>query len=90
MAGVATLSNGAIRVWCVVGILERISRQRYRRRIHNTHHLVGAIVLVIRLADLAIQACPNLSSHTNAVSNLDRRDFVTNLDDLSDDFVTNT
>lgn len=49
---------------------------------------MGAVVLVVRLAVFALQAGPNLSTDTNAVSNLHRGDLVTDLDSLADDLVS--
>ena len=49
--------------------------------------LVRAVVLVIRLADLALQAGPDLCTNTNAVANLDGSDLVADLDGVANDFV---
>lgn len=50
--------------------------------------MVRAVVLVVRLAVFALQAGPDLSTHANAVSNLNGRDLVADLDGLADDFVS--
>ena len=47
-----------------------------------------AVILVVRLAELALQACLNLSADTNTVSNLDRRHLGADLDSLANNFVT--
>lgn len=47
-----------------------------------------AVVLVVSLAELALQAGPDLSSNTNTVSNLDGCHLIADLDSLADDFVT--
>ena len=46
-----------------------------------------AVVLVVRLADFALQASPDLSTDTNAVSNFDGGNLVADFDGLADDFV---
>jgi len=46
-----------------------------------------AVVLVVRLADLALQASPDLGTHANTVPNLDRSYFVTDLDRLAHNLV---
>jgi hypothetical protein len=48
-----------------------------------------AVVLVIALALLALQARPDLSSNTHAVSDLDAGDLVTDLDSVANDLVAN-
>lgn len=48
---------------------------------------MGAVILLVRLAELTLQACLNLCTHTNAVTNLDGRHLVADLDGLADDFV---
>ena len=48
-----------------------------------------AVVLVVRLAKLALQTGTDLSANTNAVSNLDGCHLVTDLDSLADNFMTN-
>ena len=48
------------------------------------------VVLIIRLAKLALQAGADLGSHSNAVSNLDRGHFVADFDGLANDFMTDT
>lgn len=53
-------------------------------------NLVWAVVLVIGLALWALQARPDLSSDTDTISHLDSGDLVSNLDGLSNDFVTST
>lgn len=45
------------------------------------------IVLVVRLAYFALQTRPDLSSHSDAVSDFAERDFRTRFDDFADDFV---
>lgn len=52
-------------------------------------NLFGAIILIVRLAHLAVQACPNLGTHPNTISNLNRRHFIAHFDCLADDFVAN-
>ena len=49
-----------------------------------------AIILIVRLADLALQASSNLSTDTNTVPNLNCRHFVAHLDCLANDLVTDT
>ena len=50
-------------------------------------NLMRAIILVIRLADLAFEARPNLGSNAYTIANFDRRHLVANLDGFADDFV---
>ena len=47
-----------------------------------------AVVLVVRLAILALQAGPDLSTDAHAVSDLDSGDFVADLDCLADNFMS--
>ena len=47
-----------------------------------------AIVLLVCLAELALQACLDLSAHTDTISNFDTSHFVANLDGLAYDLVT--
>ena len=49
---------------------------------------MGAIILLIRLAKLALKTRSNLSSYTDAISDLDGRDFVTDFDGFTDDLVS--
>jgi hypothetical protein len=51
--------------------------------------LVGAVVLHVVLAVVACEIGTDLSSNTNAVSNLDLGDLAANLDGLADDLVSN-
>lgn len=48
---------------------------------------MGAVILLVGLAELALQTCLNLCTHTNAVSNLDGRHLVADLDGFANDFV---
>ena len=48
------------------------------------------VVLVVRLAKLALQTGTDLSTNTNTVSNLDGCHLVADFDSLADDFVTDT
>ena len=48
-----------------------------------------AVVLLIRLAKLALQARPDLSADTNAVPDLDGAHSVTDLNGLANDFMAN-
>lgn len=50
-------------------------------------NLVGAVVLVIRLAVLALQAGPDLSTDADPVAYFDFGDFIADLDGFADDFV---
>lgn len=50
-------------------------------------NLVRAVVLVIRLAVLALQAGPDLSADADAIAYFDGGDFVADLDGFTDDFV---
>ena len=47
------------------------------------------VVLIIRLAKLALQAGADLSTNSNAVSDLDSGHLVANFDGLANDFMTN-
>ena len=47
-----------------------------------------AVVLVVSLAELALQAGPDLRSNTNTVSDLDGCHLLADLDSLTNDFVT--
>ena len=58
-----------------------------RRDLHT--NLFGAIILIVRLAHLAVQACPNLGTHANTITNLNRRHFIAHFDCLADNFVAN-
>ena len=46
-----------------------------------------AVVLIVRFADLALQACPNLCADANTISDLDGCHLVANLDGMPDDLV---
>lgn len=48
-----------------------------------------AVILIVRLADPALQASLNLSTDTNAIANLHSRHLVANFDSLSYDLMTN-
>lgn len=52
--------------------------------------LVGAVVLVVRLAGLAFETGPDLSTDTDAIADLYRFDPVTDFDGFTDDLVANT
>ena len=47
-----------------------------------------AIVFIVRLANLAVQTSPDLSTDTHAIAHLDSRYLVSNLDCFSDNLVT--
>lgn len=47
-----------------------------------------AVVLIVGLAELALQAGLDLSADTNTVSNLDGRHLVTDFDRLANDLMT--
>ena len=47
------------------------------------------VVLVIRLAKLALQAGANLGTNSNAISNFDGGHLVADFDSLANDFMTN-
>lgn len=47
-----------------------------------------AIIFIVRLANLALQTSPNLGSDSNAVSNIDRRNFVADFDCLANDLMS--
>lgn len=51
---------------------------------------MGAVILVVGLAYLTLQASPNLSSDANTVSNLDSSHFIADFDGLPDDFMAHT
>lgn len=65
---------------------ERYTISSRRDRLTN---LFGAIVLIVRLAHLAVQACPDLCTHPNTISNLDSRHLIAHFDCLADNLVTN-
>lgn len=48
-----------------------------------------AVVFVITLALWALQASPDLGANTGSVTDLECRDLGSNLNDLTNDFVTN-
>lgn len=50
--------------------------------------LVGAVVLLVRLAVVASQVGANLSTNTSAVANLNLGDLGADLDDLADNLVS--
>jgi len=50
---------------------------------------IRAVVFVLVVAELALQARRDLGTNTNTVADLDLADLVTNSDSLADDFVTN-
>ena len=58
------------------------------RDIKQRTDLLWAVVLVITLADLALQARPDLGSDSDTVSHLYRGHFVSDFDCLADDFMT--
>ncbi len=47
------------------------------------------VVLVVRLAKLALQTGTNLSANTDTVSNLDRCYLITDFDSFADNFMSN-
>ena len=51
---------------------------------------MGAVVLVVACALLALQAGPNLGSNADAVANVDARHLVADLHGISNDLVANT
>lgn len=48
------------------------------------------VILIIRLAKLALQTGTDLSANTNAISNLDGCHLVADFDSLANDFMTDT
>ena len=54
-----------------------------------TNHM-WAIILLIRLAELAFQACPDLSADTDTVTNLDGSHLVADFNGLANDLVADT
>ena len=48
-----------------------------------------AVVLLVRFAKLAFQTCQDLSSYPNTVPNLNGSHFVSDLNGLANDLVTN-
>ena len=61
---------------------------RHRYVYSSLTDLVRAIVLIVRLANLALKASPDLSSDTYPITNLDCRHLVSNLDGFANDLVT--
>ena len=51
---------------------------------------MGAVVLVVALALLALQTRPDLSSNTNTIPDLCAGDLVADLDSLANDLMSNT
>ena len=49
-----------------------------------------AVVLIVILANLALQASPDLSTHANAVADLDSLNLGADFDGVADDLVANT
>lgn len=54
--------------------------------LHTNH--ARAIVLIVCFAQLALQACLDLRTDTNTISDFDGRHFVTNFDGFADDLMT--
>ena len=50
---------------------------------------MGAVVLVLALAQVALQACPDLGTDTDAVSLLNERNVLADTHSLADDLVAN-
>ena len=68
--------------------VERISNCSAVCHQYQRHtNFVGAVVLIVGFAILAFQAGRDLSAHTDAVADLDRRHLVTDFDGLANDFV---
>ena len=83
------MSDGAIRVWSTVGVCgtnKHLFGYFGNRRRHTD--FMRAVVLIVGFAALALQAGSDLSTNTNAVSNLDSRHLVTNFDSFANDFVS--
>ena len=55
----------------------------------NTYHM-RAVVLIVALALFALQAGPNLCSHTNSIADLDGLHLVSDLDGFADNLVADT
>lgn len=68
----------------------RISKQIWDTRtpemLHTNH--VRTVVLVVCLAELALQAGTDLSAHTNTVSNLNGCHLIADFYSLANDFMT--
>ena len=90
---VPSLRYRAILVWSAVRIWSRVSVKvhvyEYMGDWTRTNFL-GAIIFLVRLADLASEASLDLSSYANSIANFDGGDLVTNLDCLANDFVADT
>ena len=67
------------------------SDERYAisTRRHHLTNLFGAIVFIARLAHLAVQACLDLCTHPDTISNLDSRHLVAHFDYLANNFMAN-
>lgn len=50
---------------------------------------VRAVVLLVGLAVVTVQACANLRTNTDSVAHLDSLDLAANLDSPADDLVAN-
>lgn len=49
---------------------------------------MGTVILVVRLAKLALQTCSDLSTDANTISNLDSGHLVADLNSLANDLMT--
>jgi hypothetical protein len=68
-------------------VYDTVCTARPRSRLPTNH--VWAVVLVIALALLALQARPDLSSNTDTVSDLDAGHLVADLDSMANDLMAN-
>lgn len=94
IAGVRGYQWSSLREQCrqYEGTVDRVSLNR-RNLVPDSYlcivriDLLGAIVLVVSLASLAVHARPDLSSHANSVANFEFRDFVANSGDFPSNLV---
>ena len=83
--------SGMVRRRClriVVLATEPFGACQQRDLAQLTNH-VWAVVLIVALTLLALQARPDLSSNTDTISDLAAGHFVSHLDSMADDLVTN-
>lgn len=66
-----------------------MSGMQISTRMGRLTNLFGAIVLIARLTNLAVQASPDLRTHPDTISNIDSRHLIAHFDSLANNFMAN-
>lgn len=90
MAGIPSLCNCTILVRCTIGVCYSLAFKTPASMRTLLTNFVGAVILLIRFAEFALQTCLDLSTDANTVSHLDSGHLVSNLDGFANDFMTDT